>query len=82
VPAHKASPVQLSDEYERQLTDLVRAHSTPQRLAERARIVFLAGSRLGHRRNRTTTGGFGARPPVTGGAGGGMRHHPPAWRRV
>jgi putative transposase len=39
--------VQLSDEYERQLNDLVRAHSTPQRLAERARIVFLAAAGLG-----------------------------------
>ena len=47
MPAHKASPVQLSDEYERQLNDLVRAHSTPQRLAERARIVFLAAAGLG-----------------------------------
>jgi putative transposase len=47
VPAHKASPVQLSAEHERELSDLVRAHSTPQRLAERARIVRLAAAGLG-----------------------------------
>jgi len=28
VPAHKASPVQLSAEHERELNDLVRAHSS------------------------------------------------------
>jgi putative transposase len=47
VPAHKASAVQLSAEHERELTDLVRAHSTPQKLAERARIVLLAAAGLG-----------------------------------
>jgi putative transposase len=47
VPAHKAFPVQLSTEHERELNDLVRAHSTPQRLAERARIVLLAATGLG-----------------------------------
>ena len=41
MPAHKASPVQLSAEHERELNDLVRAHSTPQKLAERARIILL-----------------------------------------
>jgi putative transposase len=39
--------VQLSAEHERELTDLVRAHSTPQKLAERARIVLLAAAGLG-----------------------------------
>jgi putative transposase len=47
VPAHKPSSLQLSAEHERELTDLVRAHSTPQKLAERARIVLLAAAGLG-----------------------------------
>ena len=47
VPAAKALPVQLSSEHERELNDLVRAHSTPQRLVERARIVLLAAAGLG-----------------------------------
>jgi putative transposase len=47
MPAHKASPIELSSEHERDLTALVRAHSTPQKLAERARIVLLAATGLG-----------------------------------
>ena len=47
MPAHEASALQLSAEHERELTDLVRAHSTPQKLAERARIVLLAAAGLG-----------------------------------
>jgi len=47
VPAHKASPVQLSAEHERELNNLVRAHSTPQKLAERARIILLAAAGMG-----------------------------------
>jgi transposase len=47
VPAHKAAPLQLSPEHERQLNDLVRAHSTPQRLAERARIILWSASGVG-----------------------------------
>jgi putative transposase len=47
VPAHKASPVQLLAEHERALNDLVRAHSTPQKLAERARIILTAAAGLG-----------------------------------
>ena len=43
----KASPIELSSEHERDLNALVRAHSTPQKLAERARIVLLAASGLG-----------------------------------
>jgi hypothetical protein len=42
VPAHKALPVQLSSDHERELNNLVRAHSTPQKLAERARIILQA----------------------------------------
>ena len=47
VPAQKASPIQLSAEHERDLNELVRAHSTPQKLAERARIILLATTGLG-----------------------------------
>ena len=47
VPAHKASPLQLSLEHERELKELVRAHSTPQKLAERARIILLAATGVG-----------------------------------
>jgi len=47
VPARKASPVPLSSEHERELNELVRAHSTPQKLAERARIILLAATGLG-----------------------------------
>jgi putative transposase len=47
VPAHKASPVQLSAEHKRELNELVRAHSTPQKLVERARIILLAATGLG-----------------------------------
>jgi putative transposase len=44
MPAHKALPIQLSSEHERELSALVRAHSTSQKLAERARIILLAAS--------------------------------------
>ena len=47
MPAHKASPIDLSVEHEHELNALVRAHSTPQKLAERARIILLAASGLG-----------------------------------
>lgn len=47
MPARKASPIQLSSDHERELQSLVRAHSTAQNLAERARIVLLAASGLG-----------------------------------
>ena len=47
MPAHKASPLELSAEHERELNHLVRAHSTPQKLAERGRIILLAATGLG-----------------------------------
>src|ERR1700728_1056858 len=47
MPAAKAPPIQLSADHERQLKALVRAHSTPQKLAERARIVLLASEDWG-----------------------------------
>ena len=47
MPAAKASSLQLSPDHEHQLTALVRAHSTPQKLAERARIILLASEGRG-----------------------------------
>ena len=47
MPAQKAPALQLSTEHERELNELVRAHSTPQKLAERARIILLASAGLG-----------------------------------
>ena len=47
MPAAKALPIELSPDHERQLKDLTRAHSTPQKLAERARIVLHASAGLG-----------------------------------
>ena len=47
VAAHKAPPVRLSSEHERALNELVRVHSTPQKLAGRARIILLAAPGLG-----------------------------------
>jgi putative transposase len=49
VLAPKAPPIQLSPEEERALSRLVRVHSTPQKLAKRARIILLgaAGNGIG-----------------------------------
>ncbi len=47
MPAAKALPIELSPDHERQLKALVRAHSTPQKLAERARIILLASNGRG-----------------------------------
>jgi transposase len=47
MPAAKAPPIRLSPDHERQLNTLVRAHSTPQKLAERAHIVLLASDGWG-----------------------------------
>ncbi|HEX3562125.1 MAG TPA: helix-turn-helix domain-containing protein [Solirubrobacterales bacterium] len=47
MPAAKALPIELSPDHERQLRALVRAHSTPQKLAERARIILLASDGWG-----------------------------------
>jgi hypothetical protein len=41
MPPAKAPPIQLSPDHERQLKALERAHSTPPKLAERARIILL-----------------------------------------
>ena len=45
--ALKALSVPLSCEHERTLKELIRAHSTPQKLAERARIILLAAAGQG-----------------------------------
>ena len=45
--AHKGQPIELSMEHERELTALARAHSTPQKLAGRARTILLAAKGLG-----------------------------------
>ena len=45
--AHKAPAIQLSAEQEAALSVLVWAHSTPQKLAERARIILLAAAGKG-----------------------------------
>ena len=47
MPAAKAPAIELSPEHERQLKALVRAHSTPQKLAERAHIILLAAEGWG-----------------------------------
>jgi transposase len=47
VPAAKALSIRLSPDHERELKALVRTHSTPQKLAERARIVLHASAGLG-----------------------------------
>jgi DNA-binding CsgD family transcriptional regulator len=47
MPAHKAPAIQLSAEQEAALSALVRAHSAPQKLAERARIILLAAAGKG-----------------------------------
>ena len=47
MPAAKAPSIQLSPDHDRQLKALARAHSTPQKLAERARIILLASAGWG-----------------------------------
>jgi hypothetical protein len=47
MPAAKALPIELSPDHERELKALVRARSTPQKLAERARIILLASDGRG-----------------------------------
>ena len=80
MPAHKASPVQLSAEHERELNELVRAHSTPQKLANAHGSSCWPQPAWGAVR-RLNNLGFGARRPVTGDAGGGTRGPRPAWRQ-
>ena len=46
MPGPKAEAIALSSGHEQALRALIRAHSTPQKLAERARIVLLASEGL------------------------------------
>jgi len=45
--ARIAAPLELTAEQRQELTALIRAHSTPQKLAERARIIILAADGAG-----------------------------------
>jgi hypothetical protein len=47
MPAPKAPPIALSPDQKVALEALVRAHSTPQQLAERAHIILLAAAGQG-----------------------------------
>ncbi len=47
MPQPKAAALELSAEHRAQLESLARAHSTPQQLALRARIILLAGQGVG-----------------------------------
>ena len=42
-----AAPLEPTTEQRQELTALIRAHSTPQKLAERARIIILAADGIG-----------------------------------
>ena len=42
-----AAPLELTTAQRQELTALIRAHSTPQKLAERARIIILAADGVG-----------------------------------
>ena len=44
---HIAAPFELTTEQRQDLTGLFRAHSTPRKLAERARIIILAADGIG-----------------------------------
>ena len=70
MPAHKnIAAIELSVEHEHELNVLVRTHSTPQKLAERARIILLAASGLGGEETADKLG-IWRRPPARGGAVG------------
>lgn len=47
MPARKAAAIELSADQQAALNELVRAHATPQRLAERARIILRAAAGAG-----------------------------------
>ena len=49
MPRLSAEPILISPEHEQILTCLVRAHTTPRKLAERAQMILLAGSGTGVR---------------------------------
>ncbi len=71
MPAHKASPLGLSPEHQQELNALVRAHSTPQKLAERSRIILLASAGQGVSETAGQLGDDGdGRPPASSSAMG------------
>ena len=78
MPAAKAPPIQLSPDQERERKALARAHSTPQKLAERARIILLASNGRGVTETAEELVS-GARRRGTGAAAGSRRSHPRAW---
>ena len=78
MPAAKAPPIQLSPDHDRQLKALVRAHSTPQKLADRARIILLASEGWGVSETAVDWVS-GARRRATGDAAGWQRKPPRAW---
>ena len=97
MPAAKAPSIQLSADHERELKALVRAHSTPQKLAERARMVLLASAGLGVSGTAERLGiwrktaGHWRRRRLAAAATAGVaerlsdaprRDAPPRWRRV
>ena len=49
MPRLSAEAILISPEHEQVLTRLVRAHTTPRKLAERAQMILLAGSGTGVR---------------------------------
>jgi hypothetical protein len=51
MPRLSAEPIVTTAAEEQVLTRLVRAHTTPRKLAERARMILLAAAG-GHRRSR------------------------------
>jgi hypothetical protein len=56
----------LSFEHKRELNALIRAHSTPQKLAERARIILLAERGLGVEETANELGIWRARRTLRG----------------
>jgi hypothetical protein len=78
MPAAKAPSIQLSSDHDRQLQALVRAHSTPQKLAERARIILIASAGWGVSETAEELCS-GARRRATGAAAGWQRKPPRAW---
>jgi len=51
-----AAPLELTTQQRQELTALIRAHSTPQKLAERARIVLLAADGVNVSENGAAAG--------------------------
>ena len=72
MPHPKAAALPLSAEHKAQLESLARAHSTPQQLALRARIILLAGQGVGVGEAAQQLGGYrqvGGGPACRAGSG-------------